>query len=267
MFTFTSTELNVLVASLLWPLSRVLGLIATAPLFGNVSVPIQAKIGLGVMFTLILAPLVPSLPLVDPLSFKGLLILTQQIIVGLGMGFVMRIVFAAVEMAGEIISMTMGLSFATFFDPQSQGQSTAISQFLALLITMVFLSINGHLLMLSVLVDSFITLPITAAPLGGNMFHELADWGGKIFNAGVQLSLPVIAALLITNIALGILTRASPQLNLFGIGFPITLSVGFIVIALTLPYLSVPVERLFQDGFERMKKISQNHEKIPGKSP
>ncbi len=267
MFTFTSAELNALVTALLWPLSRVLGLIATAPLFGNVSVPMQAKIGLGVMLTLILVPLVPTLPAIDPLSFAGLLILAQQLIVGLGMGFAMRIVFAAVEMAGEIISMTMGLSFATFFDPQSQGQSTAISQFLALLITMAFLSINGHLLMLSVLVDSFFTLPITATPLGGNMFHQLVDWAGKIFSAGVQLSLPVIAALLITNIALGILTRASPQLNLFGIGFPVTLSVGFIVIALVLPSLSIPTERLFQDGFETMKKIPLPSEKIPSKSP
>lgn len=266
MFTFTSAELNTLVAALLWPLSRVLGLIATAPLFGNVSVPIQAKIGLAVMLTLILSPLVPSLPAIDPLSLKGLLILAQQLIVGLGMGFAMRIAFAAVEMAGEIISMTMGLSFATFFDPQSQGQSTAISQFLALLITMAFLSINGHLLMLSVLVDSFLALPITATPPGGNILHQLVEWGGKIFSAGVQLSLPVIAALLITNIALGILTRASPQLNLFGIGFPITLSVGFIVIALVLPYLSMPVERLFHDGFETMKKISLPSEK-PVKSP
>lgn len=120
--------------------------------------------------------------------------------------------------------------------------------------------------MLSVLADSFFALPISATPLGGNLFHQLVEWGGKIFSAGVQLSLPVIAALLITNIALGILTRASPQLNLFGIGFPITLSVGFVVIALVLPYLAIPVERFFQEGFDAMKKISlstENHAKSP----
>lgn len=250
MITLTSAELNTWIAALLWPLTRILGLIAVAPVFGNTSLPVQVKIGLGVMLALIVAPTIPALPATDPMSLAGLLILVQQLIIGLGMGFAMRIIFAAVEMAGTITGMTMGLSFASFFDPQSQGQSNSISQFLVLLATLAFLAVNGHLLLLSALAHSFSALPISTTPVSGQMFRQIADWGGVIFSAGIQLSLPMVAALLITNIALGILTRAAPQLNLFGIGFPITLTVGFVVIGLALPYLATPLEHLFQQGIE-----------------
>lgn len=250
MITLTSAELHTWISALLWPLTRILGLIAVAPLFGNRSVPARVKIGLGVMLALIVAPTVPSLPALDPMSYPGLLILLQQLIIGLAMGFAMRIVFAAVELAGTITGLTMGLGFATFFDPQSQGQSMVISQFMVLLATLAFLAVNGHLMLLSALAESFFTLPVAASGMGAPGFEQLASWGGRIFSAGVQLSLPMVAALLITNIALGILTRAAPQLNIFGIGFPLTLSVGFIVIALALPYLATPLERLFQEGIE-----------------
>lgn len=256
MITLTSAEILAWISALLWPLTRILGLIAVAPLFGNRGVPARVKIGLGVMLALIVAPTVPTLPAQDPMSYQGLLILLHQFIIGLAMGFAMRIVFAAVELAGTITGMTMGLGFATFFDPQSQGQSMVISQFLVLLATLAFLAANGHLMLLSALAESFITLPITTSGMGAPGFEQMASWGGRIFSAGVQLSLPMVAALLITNIALGILTRAAPQLNIFGIGFPLTLSVGFIVIALALPYLATPLERLFQEGLGMVGNIS-----------
>ena len=255
MISFTSAELNTLVASFLWPLTRILGLIAAAPLFGNLAVPFTIKIALGVMLALIIAPVVPVLPALDPMSLTGLLILSQQFIIGLAMGFAMRIAFAAVEMAGEIAGLTRGFGFATFFDPQTRGRSSAISQFLALLTIMVFLAANVHLALLATLAESFSTLPISAAPINDRSFHQLALWGGKIFSTGVQLSLPIVAALLITNLALGILTRAAPQLNLFGIGFPITLGAGFLMIALIVPYLATPLQNLFEEGIQMIRKI------------
>ncbi|MES2934458.1 MAG: flagellar biosynthetic protein FliR [Pseudomonadota bacterium] len=255
MLTFTSAEINLWLASLLWPLTRILGLIAAAPVFGNSGIPASSKIGLGFMLTLIMAPTITSVTAPDPMSFAGFLILLQQLVVGLAMGFSMRIVFAGVEMAGEIMGMTMGLGFATFFDPQSQGHSSAISQFLALVATMAFLALNGHLMVLAALAESFTSVPIAAAPLGGNGLHQLALWGASIFRSGVQLSLPIVAALLITNTALGILTRAAPQLNLFGIGFPITIGVGFMMIALVLPYMAMPLERMIMEGVEMSKTL------------
>lgn len=247
MISISSAALNAWIAGLLWPLSRILGLMATAPLFNNRTIPARVKVGLGVLLALIVAPAVPALPETDPMSLTGLLILAQQMIIGLAMGMAMRIVFAAIEMAGEIIGMTMGLGFATFYDPQSAAHSSAISQFLSLVMLMFYLAANFHLMLVSALVDSFTTMPVGAGVFDASL-EQLVSWGGRIFSAGVQLSLPIVAALLINNVALGVLTRAAPQLNIFGIGFPIAIGVGFIMIALTIPYLAVPIERLLQEG-------------------
>jgi flagellar biosynthetic protein FliR len=255
MITLSSVDINTWIAALLWPLSRILGLIAAAPLFGNPGVPARVKLGLGLLLAMVIGPTIPALPAADPMSMAGLLILIQEMLIGLGIGFSIRIVFAAVEMAGEISSLTMGLGFASFFDPQTRGRSSAISQFLALLATLAFLSVNGHLVLLSALAESFISLPISASPINGSGFLQLANWGGRIFSAGLQLSLPIVAALLITNVALGILTRAAPQLNLFGIGFPITLTVGMAMIGMVLPFLSTPRQNLFLEGIETGRSL------------
>ena len=182
MITITSTELLALVASFFWPLTRILGLISVAPLFGNVNVPTQIKLVLGVMLALILAPSIETLPAADLMSVDGILILAQQFIIGAAMGFTVRIVFAAVEMAGEITGMTMGLGFATFYDPVSQGRSSAISQFLALVTLMIYLATNLHLLVLSLLAESFKTLPITGLMVSGNMFQGHCHLGAVVFS-------------------------------------------------------------------------------------
>ncbi|MBC7685794.1 MAG: flagellar biosynthetic protein FliR [Bdellovibrionales bacterium] len=255
MLTLTSVEMNTWIAALLWPLTRILGMLAAAPLFGHSSFPASGKVALGVLLAMIIAPVVPALPAADPLSMAGLLILLQEMLVGLAMGFSMRIVFAAVEMAGEAASATMGLGFASVFDPQTRGRSAAVSQFLVLIATLAFLSVNGHLILLEALGESFVTLPISATPMSVNLPLQLAKWGGVIFSVGLQLSLPIVAALLITNVALGILTRAAPQLNIFGIGFPVSLGVGLILISQTLPYLNAPLQTFFNQGIETMRSL------------
>jgi len=263
MITLSSADINMWIAGLLWPLTRILALITAAPILGNKAVPARTKVALGIAIAVIVAPAVPAWPAVDPMSYAGLLILAQEMLIGLAMGFSIRIIFAAVEMAGEISSLTMGLGFATFFDPNTQGRSSAISQFLSLVATMAFLAVNGHLVLISALVESFSSLPVSAIPIYGGGFKQMADWGSKIFSVGVQLSLPIVAALLITNVALGILTRAAPQLNLFGIGFPITLGMGLLVVAMTLPYLGMPMQNLFLDGIERARLMPRTWSQRP----
>jgi flagellar biosynthetic protein FliR len=254
MVSFSSELLQTWIISLLWPLTRVLGVIATAPIFSDRALPNQVKLGLGVMLTLIIVPTLPALPQFEIFSFQGLLILIQQLIIGLAIGFSMRLVFAAVEMAGQLIGMSMGLGFATFFDPQSQGQSTAISQFLVLLTMLIFLSLDGHLMIVSAIAESFVTMPISVQGGGINPI-KIAMWGKTIFSSGLLLALPAVAALLITNMALGILTRTAPQLNLFGIGFPVTLTIGFLVLALALPGMLKPIENLIQEGATNMRQV------------
>jgi len=255
MISFTTTELYAWIGGLLWPLTRILGLVTAAPVFGNTGVPMLIKMTLGVTLAAVVAPTLPPVPIVDPTSWAGILILGQELLVGVAMGFAMRLVFAAIEFAGEVASSTMGLGFATFFDPSSAGRSSAISQFLALVATMAFLAMNAHLVLVEALVESFFTMPISATPMALGAPLEMVRWGGRIFSAGLQLSLPIVAALLITNVALAILTRAAPQLNLFGIGFPITLGTGFLVISLTLPYLGTPLQNLFNQGIEAGRRI------------
>jgi flagellar biosynthetic protein FliR len=255
MITFTSAQLNAWIVLIAFPLTRILALIASAPVTGNQQFPLTAKIGLAVLLTILVAPTLPTPPVIAPGSAYGVLLLVREILLGVGMGLAMRVVFAAVQMAGDIIGLQMGLGFAQFYDPQSSAQVPVIGQFLGLLATLAFLSINGHLLLIATLVESFRTVPpdATLALAAGAM--ALVQWGSMIIQAAVQLSLPLIAALLITNAALAVLTRASPQLNIFAIGFPLTLGVGFIALLLALPYMVPGFERLFEQGLQMMPRI------------
>jgi flagellar biosynthetic protein FliR len=218
---------------------------------------VSVKVSLGVLMAMVITPAIPALPAADPMSLAGLTVLLREMLIGVGMGFSMRIVFAAVEMAGEVSSLTMGLGFATFFDPQSSGRSSAVSQFLALVATTLFVVTNAHLVLIEVLAESFISMPVAATPMAAGAPLELALWGARIFSAGLQLSLPIVAALLITNVALGILTRAAPQLNIFGIGFSVSLAVGLLVISLVVPYLGTPLQNLINEGIETTRSLAR----------
>lgn len=171
------------------------------------------------------------------------------------MGLVLRVVFAALDLMGEIISLQMGLSFATFFDPIAGGQTAVVGEFLTLLATLVLLSLNGHLLMLDALARSFEWLPVSATLPHRGGWMILVRFGASIFASGLLMALPVVTALLITNIALGVLTRAAPQLNLFAIGFPITLTVGFGVLLLTLGHLAPLLQHFYDVGFATLADL------------
>ena len=250
MISLTDAQLNAWLISFIWPLTRILGLLMVAPVFGHRAVPGRVKIGLGVFIALIIAPTLPPMPDVGLGSWHGLFILVQQLLIGVAIGFTMRVVFAAVEAAGEIIGLQMGLGFASFFDPQSAGQTLVLARFFNMLAALVFLAINAHLLLIGILVESFQSLPISTQPLSAIGFYNAASFGSTIFAVGLQLALPIIAILLMTNLALGILTRSAPQLNIFSIGFPITLGVGLIVLNITLPYFAPQFELLIQNGLK-----------------
>ena len=256
MISITTAELNTLLATFIWPFSRILALVATAPILGNPSIPVRAKLGLAIMITILVAPTVEkSLPHIDPSSGMGLIVLLQQLLIGIAIGFVMRIVFVAVEMAGELIGLQMGLGFAIFFDPQNSGQIDIVGRFLGIIASLAFLAINGHLMMIALISQSFSTLPVGTDGVTDATFTTLANWGREIFKSGLQLSLPVLTALLITNLALGILTRAAPQLNIFAVGFPLTLSIGLLVLALSMPFYAPILEHFVYDALHLMMGI------------
>lgn len=255
MLSVTSAQLEGWLALLAYPMARILGFLGAAPVFGNNAVPRRIKLMVGLAVTLGLMPVVPSVPQAALDSWAGLLLIVQQTLIGIAMGLVLRVVFATLDLMGEIISLQMGLSFATFFDPLAGGQTAVVGEFLTLLATLVLLSLNGHLLMLDALARSFEWLPVTATLPHKGGWMVLVRFGASIFASGLLMALPVVTALLITNIALGVLTRAAPQLNLFAIGFPITLTVGFGVLLLTLGHLAPLLQHFYDAGFATLADL------------
>lgn len=252
MIAFTSVQLDAWIAAFFYPMVRILALLAAAPPFSNAAVPIRIKLILGLAISLALVPALPALPPISPGSGEGMLILGQQMLIGMAMGFAMRLTIAAIDYAGEAIGLQMGLGFATFYDPDNTSQTPVVSEFLSLLGLLVLLSINGHLMIMATLAHSFTVLPIVGTSLAAGSWSNFAHAGAVIFSSGLILALPVIAALLITNVALGVLTRAAPQLNLFAVGFPITLIAGFVMLILSLSYLAGPLTELFEHGLNSM---------------
>lgn len=257
MISFTSAQLSAWLAVLVFPLARVIALIASAPILGNRQIPARIKVALALIITLIIAPTLNIPTDLDPASAQGLFILIQQIIAGLIMGFAIRLIFTAVEMAGDLAGMQMGLGFASFYDPQNAAYTPVVAQFLGIIAALLFLSVNGHLYMLAALSDSFRSFPISASIPSANAFRTIAEWGGTIFSNALQFALPLIGALLISNLALGILTRSAPQLNIFAVGFPITLAVGFAALMLSIPYLAPLMEYFTHAALDTVSHIMQ----------
>lgn len=255
MISISSAQLDVWLALFVFPLTRILGLLATAPVFNNGGLPIRVRLIAGLAIALALAPALPPMPAIPAGSWIGLIVLAEQLLIGVVLGFALRITFAVVDVAGELIGLQMGLSFATFFDPGSGGQTPVVSEFLGLLTTLIFLALNGHLLSLSVLAESFTLLPVSTSPIHAAAFSSLTRWAAVLFSMGLLLSLPLITALLVANIALGVLARIAQQLNLFAVGFPVTLALGFLVLMLSLPYMGAAMEGLFTQGFQAMALI------------
>lgn len=237
-----------------WPLLRVLALISTAPILSERSVPKRIKLGLGLIITFIIAPGLPANN-VTIFSADALWLALQQIMIGIALGFTMQFAFATIRMAGELIGLQMGLSFATFFDPASNLNMPVLARFMDLLALLLFLTFNGHLWLISMLVDTFHTLPIGGEPINTNAFMALTRAGSLIFINGLMLALPVITMLLTLNMALGLLNRMAPQLSVFSIGFPVTLSVGILLMATLMPLIAPFCEHLFSEIFNLLADI------------
>lgn len=242
---FTLTQVLALAESFYWPFLRLSALFLAAPVFGAQSFPVRARILLALVITALVAPTLPPPPEVDVLSAPGILLAAQQVLVGLVMGFMVQMLFGAVVIAGQSLAMTIGLGFAMAVDPQNGVQVPVLSQLYTILATLIFLAVDGHLLLIHSLVDSFTLLPVGAAALGGEVLLDLVLLGSRMFLSGLLLVLPAVTAVLLINLAFGVITRAAPQLNIFAVGFPVTILAGFVFIFLSLP----PTFRLLEDMF------------------
>lgn len=256
-FSVTSEQLSVWIVAFFWPFVRMLALISTAPLFSEHAVPRTAKVGLAALLAIVIAPTLGALPSVPLVSAGGFWILIQQVLVGAAMGFSMRLVFAIVQAAGEYTGLQMGLSFASFFDPTSGGQTMVLARLLNVMAMLIFLALDGHLTLIMTLAESFGVLPIADAPLTAGGWYLLASAGSQIFSGGLMLALPIVATLLTLNLAMGILNRVSPQFSIFSVGFPVTLLAGMGMLQILMQYLAPFLAPRFAGGMEFILQFLQ----------
>ena len=252
MLTFSEAQILAWITPLLWPFLRALALFTALPVLGTRTVPARVRVALA---ALVAFAAQPSLPPPDPSVLTlaldtplALLLVVQQLVIGLALGFAVRIVFAAVEFAGEILGLQMGLNFAGFFDPVSAATATATSRFFGTTIAWIFIVVNGHLVVVAALVQSFQSFPAGPEPFAFIAQTLPHRWGAEIFATGLWIALPLVTVLLFVNLVLGAISRVAPQINVFAIGFPVTLGVGLAGLLLTLPMLQMP----FTLALERM---------------
>ena len=249
MISFSEAQLLAWINPILWPFIRTLALFAGMPVFSQRQMPTRVRIGLALFIAVAAQPSLPAMPVIPLDSLPQLLTaVAQQLLIGLAMGFAVRVVFAALEFAGELIGLQMGLNFAGFFDPSTGSQGTSSSRFLGSMVAFLFVAINGHLMLINSLVESFQAFPVGEEPFRFLRVAQPQVWGAEIFRMGLWIALPLITMLMFVNLVLGIISRVAPQLNVFSVGFPLTVSIGLVRLVATLPLMHQP----FMVALERM---------------
>ncbi len=239
------TQLLGWLGALLLPFFRVLGLFTTAPILSQRSVPLRLRVAVSLAIAVLVAPLIPAAPALEIGAPVGWLVVAGEALIGFAIGFVARIVLAAVELAGEAIGLQMGLSFAGFFDADS-GQVNGVSRLLNTLSLWAFVAINGPVLLVAAVVQSFEVIPPATAFADWLGRVQPASLGAGLFELGVMIALPFMALLLFVNLGLGVVSRIAPQLNIFAIGFPVTIGAGLLLLTLTMPLLQQPFQMLVE---------------------
>ena len=234
MISFSEAQIIDWLSPILWPFLRVLAVFTAAPVFSSRSFPVRARISLAFLIAYAAQASMPEQPVISINGPDALGAVVQQVGIGLAIGFAVRLIFGAFELAGQVVGFQMGLGFAAFFDPSTSAQSSAMGRFYNSMAVLLFIVVNGHLMVLMAVMNSF-----NAFPVDQNFLTEL-------FSSAFWIALPVVAMLMFTNLALGIVSRVAPQMNIYAIGFPITLSVGLIGVAVTLPMLEQPFATLTQ---------------------
>jgi len=244
--------------SVLWPFIRIAGMFSVAPLFGTRTLPVRVRIGAAVVISLLIAPGQSVAAYPDPFSAPGIIAIGTQLLIGLSMGFTLQLLFTGLYLSGELIATPMGLSMAQVIDPVNGIQIPVLGQLVYMLGMLLFLSMDGHLALMRLLLDSFQTLPVTTDVFATANYWQIVLWARNIFIIGLQVALPAVTALLAANLALGIITRAAPQLNIFAFGLPLTMIIGLSMLLLVLPELAPIVRASIAEIFEFLNEMYLN---------
>ena len=252
---FTEEQILGQVALFIWPLMRISAMFVSLPLFSIRAVSARVRLVLSVAITLVVMPLLPPLPAVEMFSYTGFMMALTQLLIGLTSGFILQLVFAAVIFAGQGIALSMGLGFSMMVDPQSGQQVPVVAQLYTVLTTLIFISLDGHLLLIQMLLDSFKTLPIGMGGIDKAGIWSILMWSSRMFAGGLLLAMPVIAGLLLVNVIFGVAARAAPQLQIFSVGFPVTLMLGMLLVWKTLPDALDQFSGLLTDAYDLIGQL------------
>lgn len=252
---FTEAEILSWVGRFLWPLLRISALLVFLPVFSSQGVPARVRIVVALALTALALPSLPPMPDIPLFSAPGLLAATQQVFIGLLMAFILQLAYATVIYGGQNIAYAMGLGFASLLDPETGVQVPVVAQFYLFLTSFVFLGMDGHLLVLEMLVESFRWLPVAATGVNRDGLWAVLTWSGIVFGGGLLLSLPILIALLLVTLGFGVGTRAAPQLNIFSVGFPVTLMLGLVLMWLTVPDFTRQIGSVLQEAYQFIERV------------
>ncbi len=255
MITLTQAQLEGWIGQLFWPFVRIGACFMVAPAFGALFIPARLRLVLAGAVAFLVAPLIPQPTGLVAFSLAGIVVTAQQVLIGVTLGFALQILFDAVSMGGQLLANSMGLSFAFNVDPMRGTGTPALGQLYALLVMLTFLTLDGHLALIEVLVEGFRTLPIGETSFSDQGLWAIIGWGTQIFSGALAVALPGITALLIVNIAFGVMSRAAPTLNLFAVGFPISLVFGLLIVLVGLPSLQSAFVALLGKAFVLLRTI------------
>lgn len=214
----------------LWPLFRVMSFFMAMPIIGTQMLPTRLRLGLALAVTVLLVPVLPPMPDFDALSLQNWIVVAQQVLIGSLLGFSANILLQSFVAGGQIMAMQMGLGFASMTDPANGVSVVIVAQIYLMLVMILFLGMDGHLVLIQILAQSFYVLPVGEGGLSQETLWQVALSGGWLFMAALLMALPAVTALLVINFAFGIMTKAAPQLNIFAIGFPFTMLMGMFII-------------------------------------
>jgi flagellar biosynthesis protein FliR len=241
-------------SGMLWALGRVGGFCMTAPIFNATVMPARIRVAIIVLLTFVLSPLAPTQ--IDLFSATGAATMVTQILIGSSIGFVLQLVFQAVSYGGVLIGQSMGLGFAEMVSPTTNTSSPVLGQYYLVMVSLLFLAMDGHLQVISLLADSFRSLPPGAAGLDEKSLWAVAMAGGDLFKGALRVALPGMTALLLVNIGFAATSRASPSMNLFAVGFPISICMGFIALWLAMRGLASAYTSLQTVGWSLMQRLA-----------
>ena len=248
MLSFTDADLTRWIGQFFWPFLRILALFGAAPGFNSLSIPVRAKVALAFVVAVAVAGSINQSAPLD-LSWTTVVLVVEQVLVGLAIGFAMQLTMTAMTLAGEFVGMQMGFGFASLLDIQSGFQVPVMGNFFSLVSLLLFLALNGHLVLLGVLVKSFTVVPIAAGSgISIEGWGALARAGAVLFQMGVWLALPVIAVLLAAHMAIGFVSRVAPQFNVMSVGFSLFMWVGVAAVIALIPFFVPAVEHVIEAG-------------------